>query len=53
MTTPPRGAEAGAWKGFRPQFSDYDVVLSNYNGETWPEHVPHSVMRSSSSTAAA
>lgn len=37
-TTPPRGAEAGAWKGFRPQFSDYDVVLSNYNGETWPEH---------------
>ncbi len=25
-------------EGFRPQFSDYDVVLSNYNGETWPEH---------------
>ncbi len=38
VTTPPRGAEAGAWKGFRPQFADYDVVLSNYNGETWPEH---------------
>jgi hypothetical protein len=38
VTTPPRGAEAGAWKGFRPQFSDYHVVLSNYNGETWPEH---------------
>lgn len=38
VTTPPRGAEAGAWKGFRPQFSDYDVVVCNYNGETWPEH---------------
>lgn len=36
-TTPPRGAEEAAWSGFRPQFSDYDVVLSNYNGETWPE----------------
>ena len=29
VTTPPSGAtDAGAWKGFRPQFSDYDVVLS-------------------------
>ena len=39
VTTPPQGAtDPGAWKGFRPQFADYDVVLSNYNGETWPEH---------------
>lgn len=39
VTTPPKGAnDPRAWKGFRPQFSDYDVVLSNYNGETWPEH---------------
>ncbi len=37
-TTPPKGADPNAWKGFRPQFADYDVVLSNYNGETWPEH---------------
>jgi type 1 glutamine amidotransferase len=38
-TTPPSGRnDAAAWKGFRPQFNDYDVVLSNYNGETWPEH---------------
>lgn len=36
VTTPPRGASTEAWSGFRPQFEDYDVVLSNYNGETWP-----------------
>jgi type 1 glutamine amidotransferase len=36
-TTPPGGATAEQWNGFRPMFTDYDVVLSNYNGETWPE----------------
>lgn len=39
VTTPPRGARPQAWGGFRPQFSAYHVVLSNYNGETWPEDV--------------
>lgn len=38
-TTPPQGASQEAWNGFRPRFSDYDVVLSNYNGELWPEPV--------------
>lgn len=28
-----------AWSKFRPKFKDYDVVLSNYNGELWPEEV--------------
>lgn len=37
-TAPPAKSPPERWKGFRPQFSDYDVVLSNYNGETWPEH---------------
>ncbi|MEM9017855.1 MAG: ThuA domain-containing protein, partial [Verrucomicrobiota bacterium] len=27
------------WEGWRPAFSDYDVVVSNYNGENWPEPV--------------
>lgn len=36
-TTPPRGAnDPAAWDAFRPDFSKADVVLSNYNGETWP-----------------
>jgi type 1 glutamine amidotransferase len=32
-TTPPKG---GDMSGFRPKFADYDVVMSNYNGERWP-----------------
>ncbi|MEZ6058689.1 MAG: ThuA domain-containing protein [Planctomycetaceae bacterium] len=39
VTTPPKGAKPQAWGGFRPQWSAYNVVLSNYNGETWPEDI--------------
>jgi type 1 glutamine amidotransferase len=42
-TTPPRPKSAGeqeayreAMARFRPDFSKYDVVLSNYNGDPWP-----------------
>lgn len=38
-TTPERGASADSWDTFRPDFSKYDAVLSNYNGEPWPEPV--------------
>src|SRR5689334_23881735 len=38
-TTPPNKAAAAEWDKFRPKFSDYAVVLSNYNGELWPEPV--------------
>lgn len=35
-----RQAQADAlWPGWRPRFHDYDVVVSNYNGEDWPEEV--------------
>lgn len=27
------------WDQWRPAFSDYDVVVSNYNGEPWPGEV--------------
>jgi hypothetical protein len=27
------------WAKWRPRFSDYDVIVSNYNGEGWPEEV--------------
>ncbi|MEO0415452.1 MAG: ThuA domain-containing protein [Verrucomicrobiota bacterium] len=27
------------WAEWRPKFSDYDVVVSNYNGEMWPDEV--------------
>lgn len=39
VTTPEKGSPTAAWDGFRPQFSRYQVVLSNYNGETWPPAV--------------
>jgi hypothetical protein len=38
-TTPPKGAPAEAWQGWRPDFGTADVVVSNYNGEPWPEPV--------------
>ena len=38
-TTPPNKSPTEAWNGFRPKFADFQVVLSNYNGELWPEPV--------------
>jgi uncharacterized protein len=38
-TTPAPKAARSAWDSFRPDFSKYDVVLSNYNGEPWPAAV--------------
>lgn len=32
-TTPPEG---GDLSGYKPDFSKYDVVVSNYNGDAWP-----------------
>ncbi len=28
---------AAEWKSWSPKFSDYDVVVSNYNGQSWPD----------------
>jgi type 1 glutamine amidotransferase len=38
-TSPPSKASPSAWDSFRPAFSNYDVVVSNYNGEPWPAEV--------------
>ena len=38
-TSPPAKSPEGSWESFRPEFAKYDVVLSNYNGELWPERV--------------
>ncbi len=32
-TTPPHGADMS---GFKPNFSAYKVIVSNYNGDSWP-----------------
>lgn len=39
VTSPPNGQSAAAWDAFRPEFSKYQAVLSNYNGELWPAPV--------------
>ena len=39
VTTPAPKSKPVAWDAFRPDFSKYDVVLSNYNGEPWPSEV--------------
>ncbi len=38
-TSPPKNAEKAAWDGWRPDFAKYDAVLTNYNGQMWPEEV--------------
>jgi uncharacterized protein len=35
-TAPGKG---GDWAAWRPKFADYQVVVSNYNGELWPDEV--------------
>jgi uncharacterized protein len=36
ITTPPKGADM---RGFLPNFKEYRVVISNYNGDSWPQSV--------------
>ena len=38
-TTPPKKSNADAWQKWSPSFKDFDVTLSNYNGDLWPEKV--------------
>lgn len=42
VTTPPKGQDNSA---FAPKFSDYDVVVSHYNGDSWPEGVQRAFER--------
>lgn len=38
-TTPAKGAPKEAWHAWKPEFTSYKAVVSNYNGEPWPENV--------------
>lgn len=37
LTNPP--SEGGELDSFKPNFSEYNVVLSNYNGYSWPQKI--------------
>lgn len=38
-TSPDNKAAKEAWGPWRPEFGKFDVVLSNYNGQEWPDEV--------------
>lgn len=38
-TAPPKDAPKEDWDKFRPDFSKYTVVLTNYAGQSWPDEV--------------
>jgi len=38
-TSPAKGMPQESWENWNPQFSDYAVVVSNYNGEDWPAYL--------------
>ncbi|GIW82212.1 MAG: hypothetical protein KatS3mg105_4019 [Gemmatales bacterium] len=44
-TTPASKAAKDEWAKWHPDFSKYDVVVSNYNGPAWPEPVQKSFER--------
>ena len=44
-TSPPKGAAKDAWAAWNPDFAKYDAVLSNYNGELWPEPIQQAFER--------
>jgi uncharacterized protein len=37
LTSPP--AKSADWSGFKPKFKSYGLVVSNYNGDSWPADV--------------
>ena len=38
-TSPGRNGSKDDWAQWNPEFGSFDVTLSNYNGQTWPEPV--------------
>ena len=43
-TSPPKKSPKDAWVKWRPDFKKYDAVLTNYNGEMWPEDIQKSLV---------
>jgi type 1 glutamine amidotransferase len=42
-TSPPKKSPSHAWESWKPKFSNFDVTLTNYNGELWPDDVQESL----------
>lgn len=44
-TSPGKKGKDKDWDAWRPNFSKYDLVVSNYNGQMWPGEVRDSFMK--------
>ncbi len=44
-TSPSKNSDSTEWQKWKPVFDAYDVTLSNYNGELWPENVQANLVR--------
>lgn len=44
-TSPPNNGSKEDWDQWRPEFSKYAAVVSNYNGQDWPEEVRNSFLK--------
>jgi type 1 glutamine amidotransferase len=42
-TSPPKKSRSDEWESWKPKFSNFDVTLTNYNGELWPDDVQESL----------
>ena len=38
-TSPPKKSNPSEWEKWNPEFKFFDVTLSNYNGDLWPEKI--------------
>ena len=43
-TSPAKNSTPLDWEKWNPNFSSYDVTLSNYNGEMWPKEVQENLI---------
>jgi len=44
-TSPAKKSDSKEWKKWKPDFDDYDTVVSNYNGEEWPTKIQKSFVK--------
>ena len=43
-TSPPRGSNSATMNGFHPNLNQYDVIVSNYNGQPWGDELRQSLI---------
>lgn len=44
-TSPPKKSPQEAWNSWKPNFKEHDVVVTNYNGEIWPDPIQKNLVQ--------